>query len=69
LDAPQLDGTGEIRLESVDRASGYFSVHADGRHPLARRSRRLDIPDGRDSQKRADLIAERLTHWKSIKNT
>ena len=27
--APQLDGTGEIRLESEDRASGYFTTRAD----------------------------------------
>src|SRR5437879_3319747 len=29
--APQLDGTGEIRMESADRASGYFTTHADAR--------------------------------------
>src|SRR5882672_4194456 len=28
-DAPQLYGTGEIRLESADRASGYWTTHAD----------------------------------------
>ena len=27
--APQLDGTGEIRLESADRAAGYFTTRAD----------------------------------------
>src|SRR5262245_60840305 len=27
--APQLDGTGEIRMESADRASGYFTTRAD----------------------------------------
>ena len=26
--APQLDGTGEIRLESADRANGYFGASA-----------------------------------------
>src|SRR5262252_3765743 len=30
--APQLDGTGEIRLESADRAAGYFSFRTHG-HP------------------------------------
>ena len=30
--APQLEGTGEIRLESADRASGYFTTRADT-HP------------------------------------
>ena len=29
--APQLDGTGEIRIESADRAAGYFTTHADTR--------------------------------------
>ena len=27
--APQLDGTGEIRVESADRATGYFTTHSD----------------------------------------
>ena len=27
--APQLDGTGEILLESADRAAGYFTTHSD----------------------------------------
>ena len=27
--APQLDGTGEILLESADRASGYFTKRSD----------------------------------------
>jgi hypothetical protein len=29
----------------------------------------MSILDGRDDRKRAELIAERLSHWKSIKNT
>src|SRR5262245_5448273 len=35
-DAPQLYGTGEIRLESADRASGYWTTHADAQHVNAR---------------------------------
>ena len=27
--APQLDGTAEIRLESADRASGYWTTRSD----------------------------------------
>src|SRR6188472_2130148 len=27
--APQLDGTGEIRIESIDRATGYFTTRSD----------------------------------------
>jgi hypothetical protein len=73
--APQLDGTGEIRLESADRASGYFITCAEGL-PNMRTSgvyRRADekdlgILDGSDDRKRAKLIAERLKHWKSVTN-
>ncbi len=75
--APQLDGTGEIRMESADRASGYLTTRADT-HPRvnARTSgvywradpEDMSILDGRDDRKRAELIAERLRHWKSIKN-
>ena len=75
--APQLDGTGEIRLESADRASGYFTTRANTRPNLNTRTagvywradpEDMSILDGRDDQRRAELIAERLTHWKSIKN-
>ena len=75
--APQLDGTGEIRMESAERASGYWTTRADT-HPEvnARTSgvywradpEDMSILDGRDDRKRAELIAERLKHWKSIKN-
>jgi hypothetical protein len=76
-DAPQLDGTGEIRLESADRASGYFTTRAENQPNLSARTAgvfwRADpedmrIMDGRDDQRRVQLIAERLEHWKSIKN-
>ena len=75
--APQLDGTGEIRMESADRASGYFTTRA-GTHPRVNARTagvywRADpedtgILDGRDARQRAELIAERLRQWKSIKN-
>jgi hypothetical protein len=74
-DAPQLDGTGEIRLESVDRAAGYFTTRADTRPTLNARTsgvylraepEDLTILDGHDDRLRADLIAERLKRWKSI---
>jgi hypothetical protein len=73
--APQLEGTGEIRMESADRAAGYFTTRADT-HPKvnARTSgiyQRADpgdasILDGRDDREREKLIAERLRRWKSI---
>jgi Predicted nucleotide-binding protein containing TIR-like domain len=75
--APQLDGTGEIRLESADRASGYWTTRADTDPGLKARTsgvywradpEDMSILDGRDNQKRAELIAERLSHWKSIKD-
>ena len=72
--APQLDGTGEIRMESADRASGYFTTRTDTGSVNARTSgvywradpADLDILDGRDDRKRAELIGEKLAQWKSI---
>ena len=76
-DCPQLYGTGEIRMESTERASGYWTTRAD-KHPEvdARTSGDylradvgdMSILDGRDDRKRAELIAEQMTHWKSIKS-
>ena len=74
--APQLEGTGEIKLESVDRAAGYFTTRGDtGQKVNARTSgvylradpEDMRILEGRDDGKRAELIAERLRQWKSIK--
>jgi predicted nucleotide-binding protein with TIR-like domain len=73
--APQLDGTGEIRIESSDRAAGFFTTRSDTDPTLSARTsgvylradpQDLGILDGRDDRKRAELIAERLSHWKSI---
>lgn len=75
--APQLDGTGEIRMESVDRGSGYFTTRADTDPDMHERTAGvywradpddLNTLDGRDEQKRATLITECLMQWKSIKN-
>ena len=75
--APTLEGTGEIRLESTDRASGYWTTRSDtDPHVNARTSgvylranpEDLSILDGRDDRQRAELIAERLTDWKSRTN-
>jgi len=72
--APQLEGTGEIRLESAERAAGYFTTRSDT-HPQinARTSgvyvradpKDLSTLDGVDDRQRAELIGERLTDWKS----
>lgn len=76
-DAPQLEGTGEIRLESADRASGYWTTRADAQNVNARTAgiflraepTDMSILDGRDEQKRAELVAERLGVWKAMKST
>jgi hypothetical protein len=73
--APQLHGTGEIRIESADRAAGYFTTRSDTDLKVNARTSGVylradpedwNILDGRDDQKRAELIAERLRGWKSI---
>src|SRR5437764_3991700 len=74
--APKLDGTGEIRIESVDRAAGYFTTHSDT-HPkvnertsgvyLRANPEDMNILDSHDDRQRGKLIAERLKHWKSIR--
>lgn len=78
LNAPQINGTGEIRLESVERASGYFITHSDANTSLNARTSgvyvRADaddvtVLDGSNDKKRADLIAARLLQWESIKNS
>ena len=75
--APQLDGTGEIRIESAERAAGYFTTRSDTDPTVNARTSGvylradpgdMSILDGRDERKRAELIAERLRHWKSITN-
>ena len=77
-DAPQLEGTGEIRLESADRATGYFTTRADTQNVNTRTAGvywRADsedclaIMDGRDNRQRAQLIAEQLGQWKMIKSS
>ena len=76
--APQLYGTGEIRIESAERASGYWTTRADTHPRVDTRTAGvfwradpgdLNILDGGDDRKRVELIAERLRHWKSIKTT
>jgi hypothetical protein len=74
--APQLYGTGEVRLESAERASGWWTTRADVHPDLNARTSGvywradpadLAVLDGRDDRKRAELIAERLGQWQSIK--
>jgi len=73
--APQLNGTAEIRLESTDRASGYWITRSDMDPNLNERTsgvylranpEDMSILDGSDDRLRAELIADRLKIWKSI---
>jgi len=70
--APQLYGTGEIRLESADRAAGYFTTRADALNARTAgvywraEPQDMSILDGEDDRQRAELISERLKRWKSI---
>ena len=71
--APEIQGTGEICLESADRAMGYWITQAESA-PSCRTAgvylradpADLNILDGRDDRQRAKLIADRLKSWKSI---
>jgi Predicted nucleotide-binding protein containing TIR-like domain len=74
-DAPQLEGTGEIRLESIDRAAGYWTTRADADPTIRARTsgvylragpEDLGVLDGSDQQRRAELIATKLDDWRSI---
>ena len=72
--APQMDGTGEIRIESADRATGYWTTFLP--NMIARtagiylRADAEDLAtlDGRDDKKRAELIAEKLQRCQSLRN-
>jgi hypothetical protein len=73
--APQLYGTGEILIETTDRAAGYWRTRAENSPDLNARTSGvylradpgdLAILDGDDDRRRAELIAERLQRWKSI---
>jgi predicted nucleotide-binding protein with TIR-like domain len=76
-DAPQLEGTGEIRVESTDRATGYWTTRSDRDPGLNARTAGiylradpsdLDVLDGGSEGERAQLIAQRLQEWKSAAN-
>jgi hypothetical protein len=76
--APQLEGTGEISLERVDRASGYWTTRSDGADAFHARTSgiylRADpgdiaVLDGNDPAERAALIERRLDEWKAWANS
>jgi hypothetical protein len=76
-DAPQLEGTGEIKLETADRANGYWTTRSDRDPTLNARTAGvylradpsdLQVLDGGSEAERAELIADRLREWKSAAN-
>jgi hypothetical protein len=76
-DAPQLEGTGEIKLETADRATGYWTTRSDRDPDLNARTAGvylradpsdLQVLDGGSEEERAELIAQRLREWKSAAN-
>jgi hypothetical protein len=75
--APQLEGTGEIRLETPDRATGYWTTRSDRDPALNARTAgvyfRADVADlqlldGGSADERAQLIAQRLEEWRAAAN-
>jgi hypothetical protein len=76
-DAPQLEGTGEIKLESVDRAGGYWTTRSEGVGAFHARTSgmylRADpgdaaVLDG-NAAERAALIGRRLEEWQALANS
>jgi hypothetical protein len=75
--APQLEGTGEISVESADRATGYWTTRSDRAPGLSARTSGvylradpadLQVLEAGDEEERAQLIAQRLREWKSAAN-
>jgi hypothetical protein len=75
--APQLEGSGEITVESTDRASGYWTTRSDRDSGQSARTSGvylradpadLQVLEDGSEQERAQLIAVRLAEWKSAAN-
>src|SRR2546430_2809133 len=75
--APQLEGTGEIKVETADRATGYWTTRSDRDAELNARTAGVYLRadpsdmqglDGGSEKERAQLIAQRLREWKSAAN-
>jgi hypothetical protein len=76
--APAIYGLGEIKLETEDRAAGYWTTRSDAESTLNARTSGiylraegddLSILDGRDNRARAELIAAQIEEWKSLANS
>ena len=77
-DAPQFEGTGEIRLEAVDRATGYWITRSATDPTLNIRTSGVylradpadaEVMDGSDLAGRRALIATKLEEWQAIANS
>ena len=75
---PQLEGTGEIKLDSVDRADGYWTTRTSADDAFHVRTSgiylRADpddkaVLDGNDAAARVALIERRLGEWKSLESS
>jgi hypothetical protein len=75
--APQLEGTGEIKLETAERANGYWTTRSSRDSSLNYRTSGIylradaadfDVLDGGTEEERAALIAQRLQEWKAAAN-
>jgi len=75
--APQLEGTGEISVESADRASGHWTTRSDRDPGLSARTSGvylradpsdLQVLEDGSEEERAELIGQRLQEWKSAAN-
>jgi len=74
---PQYEATGEVRLESADRASGYWTTRTEHDPGLTIRTSGiylradpadLECLENGSEDERAELIAQRLQEWKSAAN-
>src|SRR5256885_1132552 len=77
LPSGPLGGTGDVGVEAVDGASGYWTRRGDRDAGLNARTAGvylradpsdLQVLDGGSEEERAQLIAQRLRDWKSAAN-
>jgi CAP12/Pycsar effector protein, TIR domain len=75
--APQLEGIGEISVESADRANGYWTTWSERDPGVSARTSGvylradpsdLQVLEGGSEEERAELIGQRLREWRSAAN-